>query len=275
MDPLQAVGLGIIQGLTEFLPVSSSGHLVIFQHLFGLEEPELLFDISVHIGTLVAICVIFFKEILSIIQALIHLPKLTASAGGIRHLIAENEEVRIAVLIIAGSVPTAILGIFFSKMTDQIFGTLWIVGLMLLITGTLLWFTRKIHLEGRTIKAVNLKDALVIGLIQGLAILPGISRSGSTISVALFLGIDRELAGRYSFLLSIPAILGAFLIGLDSSITKASASVEMMLLGGAIAGIVGCMALKVLLHLVKKGQLHRFAPYCWTIGGLALVWNWL
>lgn len=274
MDSIQAVGLGIIQGLTEFLPVSSSGHLVIFQHLFGLEEPELLFDISVHIGTLIAICAIFFKEIRSIIRALMSFPKLTASAGGIGHLIAENEEIRITALIIAGSVPTALLGILFSKITDQIFGTLWIVGLMLLVTGTLLWFTRKIYLEGRTIKAFNLKDALVIGLIQGLAILPGISRAGSTIAVALFLGVDRELAGRYSFLLSIPAILGAFLIGLDSSITKASASVEMMLLGGAIAGIVGYMALKVLLQLVKKGQLHRFAPYCWTVGGLSLVWNW-
>jgi len=116
MDSIQAVGLGIIQGLTEFLPVSSSGHLVIFQHLFGLEEPELLFDISVHIGTLIAICAIFFKEIRSIIRALMSFPKLTASAGGIGHLIAENEEIRITALIIAGSVPTALLGILFSKL---------------------------------------------------------------------------------------------------------------------------------------------------------------
>ncbi|MFC1858114.1 undecaprenyl-diphosphate phosphatase [Thermodesulfobacteriota bacterium] len=211
MDPLQAAVLGIVQGLTEFLPISSSGHLVIFQHLFGLKEPELLFDICVHVGTLFAVCVVFFREIRSILLTLIRLPKLAPSLNGLTHLYAENEEIRIATLIVIGNVPTAILGLMFNKIAEQIFGSLEIVGFMLLITGALLWLTRRTGIKGRPLRAVTIKDALVIGLVQGMAILPGISRSGVTISVALFLGVDREVAGRYSFLLSIPAIIGALL----------------------------------------------------------------
>ena len=275
MEPLQAIALGIIQGLTEFLPVSSSGHLVLLQNLFGLAQPELLFDICLHIGTLIAVCIVFFQEIRSILLTLLHLPGLTKSSGGLKPLFAENEDVRIALLIVAGSIPTAVLGILFHKIADQIFGAVWIVGIMLLVTGTILWFTRMAPRKGRSIVKVTMKDALVIGLVQGLAILPGISRSGTTISVALFLGVDREVAGRYSFLLSIPAILGALIMGLDSSLIQTSVSWGMILAGTASAGVVGYGALKLLLHLVKKGHLYSFAPYCWLLGVAALIWNTL
>lgn len=273
MQNIEAVVLGIIQGLTEFLPVSSSGHLVLFQNLFGFNEPELLFDISVHVGTLIAICVIFFNEIISILTTLVRLPKLMQSSGGFKKLLAENEDARIAMLIIIGSVPTGILGILFHKAAHQIFGSIWIVGLMLLITGTLLWLTRNIDGKGRIVKNVSIKDALIIGLVQGMAILPGISRSGSTIATGLFLGIDRELAARYSFLLSIPAILGALVLGLDSSIMQTSIPIFTILLGSGTAAIVGCLALIILLKVVKKGGLHFFAPYCWTLGIAALIWS--
>ena len=273
MEPLQAIALGIIQGLTEFLPVSSSGHLVLLQNLFGLTQPELLFDICLHIGTLFAVCIVFFQEIRSVLVTLLHLPGLTKSHGGLKPLLSENGDVRMALLIVAGSIPTAVLGILFHKIADLIFGAVWIVGIMLLVTGTILWFTRMVPREGRSIVNVSMKDALVIGLVQGLAILPGISRSGATISVALFLGVDREVAGRYSFLLSIPAILGALVLGLDSSLIDTSVSWKMILAGTASAGVVGYGALKLLLHLVKKGQLYLFAPYCWLLGVAALIWN--
>jgi len=275
MEPIQAIVLGIIQGLTEFLPVSSSGHLVLFQNLFGFKEPELLLDISLHVGTLIAVCIVFFKEIRAILEALVRLPGLIQTAGGLKPVFNDNEDVRIALLILVGSIPTAILGFLFHKISNQIFGTVWIVGVMLMVTGTLLWFTRQLSSEGRSLLQVSMKDALIVGVIQGLAVLPGISRSGSTISVALLLGVDREVSGRYSFLLSIPAILGAMLLGLDSSITQNSVSGGMILLGTLTAGIVGYAALKVLLRIIKQGQLYWFAPYCWLLGVGVLIWNWL
>ncbi|MCP4368233.1 MAG: undecaprenyl-diphosphate phosphatase, partial [Deltaproteobacteria bacterium] len=267
--------LGIIQGLTEFLPVSSSGHLVLFQNLLGFKEPELLLDICLHIGTLIAICIVFFQEIKTIFITLIHLPSLAKSAGGYKSLYEGNEQVRMTALIVIGSFPTALLGILFHKVADQLFGAVWIVGVMLVVTGSLLWFTRYSNPTGRPIDRFTAKDALVIGLIQGLAILPGISRSGSTISVALFMGVHREVAGRYSFLLSIPAICGALILGLDSSIGHTSISAKVILMGTISAAIIGYISLKLLMHIVKRGKLYYFAPYCWLLGLAVLIWNFL
>jgi len=275
MESLQSVMLGIIQGLTEFLPVSSSGHLVLLQNLFGIREPELLFDISLHLGTLLAVFIVFYKEILRILQTLLRLPALIKSSGNLKSVFADNEEIRIFALILIGSIPTAILGILFHKIADQIFGAVWIVGVMLLVTGTLLWFTRQMSDEGRPLIKVSIRDALMIGLIQGMAIMPGISRSGATITMALFLGMNREVAGRYSFLLSIPAILGALILGLNSTIIQTDIPGKTILLGTVIAGIVGYIALKVLLRMVKQGHLYYFAPYCWLLGAATLIWSLL
>jgi len=271
MQPIQAIMLGVIQGLTEFLPVSSSGHLVLLQNLFGLKEPEVLFDISLHVGTLIAVCIVFFPEILSILKTLLSLPGLIKTSGSMKQLYQDNEPVRMATLIVLGSIPTAILGLLFHKVVDQLFGSIWIVGFMLIITGTLLWLTRRFRIKGRPLKGTTMKDALVIGLVQGLAIMPGISRSGSTISVALFMGINREVAGRYSFLLSIPAILGALVLSLGSPAMQTTVSGGMLLMGTLTAGIVGFGALKVLLHLVNQGRLHLFAPYCWLLGFVTII----
>ncbi len=271
MNWIEAVALGVVQGLTEFLPVSSSGHLVLFQHLFGLVEPELLFDISVHVGTLVAVLGVFFRDILQMLEALVRLPGLARSAGGWGALFTTHPEIRLMGMIVAGCIPTALLGVLFANVAEQLFGTLWLVGAALLVTGTFLWFTKRQKAIGRPIGKMQLKDALIIGLIQGLAIIPGISRSGATISAALYLGVDRELAGRFSFLLAIPAILGALVLGLDSEAFHANMSVGTIVLGSLTAAVVGYLALVVLLKMVKKGQLHRFAPYCWLVGIVAIV----
>ena len=272
MTVSQAILLGILQGLTEFLPVSSSGHLVLLQRLFGIHEPELLFDISLHIGTLAATCTVFRREIGSILSTLIRLPALIKGAGGFGTLFKENEDIRIAVLIVAGSVPTAILGVLFHEIADRIFSAVRIVGAMLLVTGTLLLLTRWCGFKSRPLKQVSTKDALIIGTVQGLAILPGISRSGSTISTALFLNIDRDVAGKYSFLLSIPAMLGALIMGLNSEIIHNSVAGSRILMGSVAAACVGFIALKFLLHVVKKGRLYMFAPYCWILGIISLVY---
>ena len=273
MNAVEAILLGVVQGVTEFLPISSSGHLVLFQNLLGFREPELLFDICLHVGTLLAVFAVYLRDIISILGTLIRIPALAKTDGGYGNLYVTNEQVRIAVLIVIGSIPTAIIGLMFKEIADLLFSSIWIVGCMLLVTGCLLWFTRKLNTSGRTVKSMKARDALVIGITQGLAILPGISRSGSTISIALYLGIDRTTAGRYSFLLSIPAILGALLVSFDSNITQTSIPTVIILLGAAAATISGYLALKLLLLLVHRGKFYRFAPYCWIVGVIALAWH--
>lgn len=271
MKWIEAVILGVVQGLTEFLPVSSSGHLVLFQHLFGLVEPELLFDICVHVGTLVAVLAVFRRDILELLKTLVRVPGLIRAGGGIRTLFNSNPDFRLMVMIVLGCIPTAILGALFAKMAEQLFGTVWLVGVALLITGTFLWFTRRYKGVGRNVTEMRLKDAFIIGLVQGLAIVPGISRSGATISAALYLGVDRELAGKFSFLLAVPAILGALVLGLDGAAFQTSLPAGKILAGSLVSAAVGYAALVFLLKLVRKGQLHHFAVYCWLVGIGAII----
>ncbi len=266
----------MVQGLTEFLPVSSSGHLVLFQHFFGFEEPEVFFDICLHTGTLVAIVLVFFKELWSILKTLIRIPVLSRESGGIKPLFENNKDVRISVLILMGTIPTGILGVLFHEIADRLFSNVPLVGGMLLVTGTLLWVTRRFNTSGRTLRKVGLKDSLIIGFVQGLSILPGISRSGATISTALILGIDREVAGRYSFLLSIPAIVGATVMGFESGLLEKSSASPIALIGGTLsAAVVGYLALIVLLKIIKHGRFYTFSPYCWIVGILTLIFSYL
>jgi undecaprenyl-diphosphatase len=175
------------------------------------------------------------------------------------------------IMIAAGSIPTALIGIFFAGIAEHLFGNVWIVGIALGITGTFLWFTRLCPVKGRCMGVMRLRDALIIGSIQGLAIIPGISRSGATISAALYLGIDRELAGRFSFLLAIPAILGALVLGLDGDAFHTTLPIGLILAGSLTAALIGYAALRVLMVLVRGGRMYRFAPYCWIIGAAALM----
>lgn len=271
MDAMQAVMLGIIQGLTEFLPISSSGHLVLFQRLFGITEPALFFNISVHVGTLLAVILFFRKEIQNIIGALIGgTGRVVRKEAGLGEIMAEDD-VRMGVLIVVGSVPTAILGLLFHEAADLLFSSVAIVGWMLIVTGTFLWITRWVSKEGEGMEGLATRNAFIIGTVQGLAILPGISRSGATISAGLFLGLNRETAARYSFLLSIPAILGAEMLALKD-VTSETAGVNLTTLAGAVtAAITGYCALVFLLFVIRKGRLHMFAPYCWLVGAGALI----
>ena len=276
MNLIEAIILGIIQGLTEFLPVSSSGHLVLLQQLLGLKEAEIFFDVCVHLGTLVAVIIVFRQEIKNIIMALLRLFALAGQKDHLRLAIESDPELKMALLIVIGSIPTAILGLAFSSIADRLFASVFIVGLMLLVTGSLLWITRWAGKQARQTSGdrLTMKNAFFIGTVQGLAIIPGISRSGSTISIGLLLGIKRELAARYSFLLSIPAIVGAGLLSLKDSLGGPDLTIQIPLAGAATAAIVGYVALKLLLQVVKKGGLSLFAPYCWLIGILAIVLGW-
>jgi undecaprenyl-diphosphatase len=274
MEWIQAITLGTIQGLTEFLPISSSGHLVIFQYIFGLREAELLFDISVHLGTLVAVIIFLRKEVVSIIRSLVRGTADVFSGNPERRkALFQDPDLRLALLVIIGSIPTAAIGLMFKQMAETLFSTILIVGVNLIITGCLLWFTRRFGSRGRSLERLSWRDALMIGTVQGIAILPGISRSGSTISTGIFLGINHELSARFSFLLSIPAVLGATLLSFREFIGVDGAVWQIWLAGMFSAGIVGYLALKILVYIVRNGNLFSFAPYCWLTGSIALWWG--
>jgi undecaprenyl-diphosphatase len=269
MTLIKAALLGIIQGITEFLPISSSGHLVLVQHLLGLREAELSFDVSVHVGTLAAVILYFRQDILAILGGLAR--SLRSSAGRPE----DRTYARLAGLIVLGSIPTAAIGLALHGVADRLFASPLITGAMLLLTGALLFATRpKRHPRndaGRPLEALTIKDALVIGLVQGLAVMPGISRSGSTIAVGILTGIRHETAARFSFLLSIPAVAGAALLVLKDALGQGGVHLPTCLLGGLTAMVVGYAALALLVFLVQKGRLYLFAPYCWVVGCIAIA----
>ncbi|MBT3312324.1 MAG: undecaprenyl-diphosphate phosphatase [Desulfobacterales bacterium] len=281
MNFFQSVMLGVIQGLTEFLPVSSSGHLVLFQRLFGLKEPELLFDVCLHIGSLVAVIIFFRKDIWAIIVSVIRSTGLVFSSGIKLQDLYKDPDFKMAVLIIAGSVPTALIGFFLQKVAERLFSSIILVGFMLIATGIVLFLTgvlirykSKMETKEKDINGFLLKDSLIIGIIQGMAIIPGISRSGTTIAIGLFLGLDKETAARYSFLLSIPAIFGAGLLTLKDLPAEGGNPIGVILTGTLVSCIVGYFALKFLVYIVKQGNLYLFAPYCWIVGLITLFVGW-
>ena len=271
MEIYQGIVLGIVQGLTEFLPVSSSGHLVLGQNFFGITEPALSFDISLHLGTLFAVFLVFFKEITAMLFSLGRLLQKGISTKKINTALKEDGDVRLAALIIAGSIPTAIIGLVLKNYVHALFSSLVIVGCMLMTTGTFLWFTKKATGKGKKVIQMGFGTAIFIGICQGGAVIPGISRSGATIAAGLFSGVERETAARFSFLLSIPAIVGAEMLSLKDSFAAGADLNSATIFGTFVAFIVGTLALLALLRIVKKGRLHAFAPYCWAVGLIAIV----
>ena len=277
MEIYQGIILGILQGLTEFLPVSSSGHLVLGQNFFGITEPALAFDISVHMGTFAATVAVFRKEILSILKSLRDFASnpfcgKTDSGTGSGGRIGKNDpNIKTALLIITGSIPTACIGYFLKQYEHMIFASVPLAGTMLLVTGTFLWLTRSLDQGGTTVEGFRHKTAFLVGICQGLAVIPGISRSGATISMAVFAGIERKTAARFSFLLSLPAIFGAQLLSLKDSIGTNAGFSEAALYGTVVSFITGYFALVLLLKIVNQGKFYMFAPYCWALGVLALL----
>ena len=265
MDILSSTILGVVQGATEFLPISSSGHLVLFQNLMGFHEPELLLDTSLHIGTLLAVVIYFRRDLARLVG---EFRDLAAPGPETRNASALRERLGGALLtwVIVGNVPTALIGVGFREPLEGLFGSVPLVGGMLLVTGLLLILTRVAPGKARNL---GLLAALAVGTAQGLAIVPGISRSGATIACGLLIGLDRDLAARYSFLLSVPAIVGALALQLVSG-EVSGPGIPVLLAGGVTAAVVGLLALKLLMGMVRSGRLSWFAPYCWALG-LAVI----
>ena len=269
MDLLSAFFLGLVQGLTEFLPVSSSGHLVLAQHMLGWKEPEIFFDVCLHVGTFLAVLVVFRRDVSDFVKGGF---QFAFSGNPFRKRDLDFRE-KAFLLVVIGTVPTVIIGLFARHQMESLFASIPAVSFNLLITGTFLWLTRYADsLKDRKILQTRWRDALWVGLAQGLAIAPGISRSGSTISGALFLGLNRDWAGRFSFLLFIPAVMGALLLEL-LHLEVNEVEILPILLGTVTAGIAGYIALQFLLRLLRRGSFYVFAPYCWTVGLIGLIWG--
>ena len=275
--------LGFLQGVTEFLPVSSSGHLVVYQRLFGLsgpggaggpDETRLLFDVMVHLGTLLAVLVVFRSDIA--VLASDAWRAITGRAGG------DRGSLRLLLLLAVGTIPAAGFGLGWKDELEGLFSAPAYVGLAFLVTGSLLWLSRfpgRLGRAGRGGQAgrptrdlggTTWIDALLIGLGQALALIPGVSRSGATISIALLLGLDRRLAARYSFLLAVPAILGAVAVQIGETGGIPADQWSAVAAGTVMAAVSGYVALRLLLRIVVAGNLSRFSYYCWGIGLLTL-----
>ena len=258
MGIIDAIILGVIQGLTEFLPVSSSGHLEIAKELLNVSEQNqnLLMTVVLHAATALSTIIIFRKDIIQIIAGLFQFKW--------------NEEAQFSVKIILSMIPAAIVGLFFEEEIESLFGgQIVLVGSMLLLTGLLLFLADKAK---KTDKKVSVFNAVLIGISQAIAILPGISRSGATISTSVLLGVDREKAARFSFLMVVPLILGKMTKDmLSGDLILDSLNLPPLFFGFIAAFITGLLACKWMIRLVKKSQLKFFAYYCFAVGVISIA----
>lgn len=255
MNLVQAALLGIVQGFTEFLPVSSSGHLVIVTSLFRL-PPNVPFDILLHVATLLAVCVFFISDIIKIISAFLFDRKM------------DNPYFKLGLLAIVASIPTAIIGFALNEIFEAMFSSTLYVGCFLILTGVLIMLAETLGKAEKKEKKVSFIDALIIGTAQGCAVAPGLSRSGTTISASLLRGLDRKLAARFSFLLSIPAILGATIFKVKHIVHIINLTT---LTGFAFAAVTGYIAIAIFMGLIQKHSIKVFAYYCFVVGILSII----
>ena len=264
MDWIQALILGLVQGLTEYLPVSSSGHLTILSNFFGIDGADnLQFTVAVHVATVLSTLVVLWKEIDWILKGLFKFEM--------------NDETKYALNILVSMIPVGIVGLFFKDKVEEAFGAgLLIVGVMLIVTSILLIFSY--YAKPRVKEHISLKDAFVIGVAQACAVLPGLSRSGSTIATGLMLGDKKEKLAQFSFLMVIPPILGEALLDVlkamkGDEVVSDSIGFFPMAIGFVAAFLSGCFACKLMINLVKKGKLVYFGIYCAIIGVTVLIYQ--
>jgi undecaprenyl-diphosphatase len=269
-----ALALGVVQGLTEFLPVSSSGHLVVGAHLLEFVTPSLLFDVLLHVGTLLPVVWYYRADLWAV---LVTVGRLGRTPIGEQW---RNERgLRLLVAVAIGTLPTAVMGATLNDLFERLFSSPRAVGVAFLVTGGILMLSR-LGAGGKRGEGPEPADshlsltplrALLVGVAQGCAITPGISRSGTTITACLLLGIERTMAARFSFLLSIPAILGAVALHLREVQGTEGELWGVYLAGTLLAAATGYLALRWLVHLVRRGAMHRFSYYLWPLGVAVLV----
>ncbi len=257
MSIFEAIILGIIQGLTEFLPVSSSGHLVIAQQLLGIEQPGVTFEVMVHFGTLFSVIWIFFDDIVKLCKGIFH----------------DRVQKKLFLLLAVSLVPTGIIGLIFKPFFESIYDSYITVGFMLLGTGLMLKAISLFRRGTKDIEGMRYADALFISFAQGIAIIPGISRSGATITAAMARKLDIATAVKFSFLMSVPAILGATAMEAKDLITDGFGEINFVpyLIAALFAFLAGLIAIKTFIRLLKAQKFYYFSYYCWFVGAFVII----
>jgi len=268
MDIIKAIVISIVQGITEFLPISSSGHILLLKRLFDFEVNDNTFDIVIHFGTTIAVIIYFRREIYELIKALF-VEKINSAL--FEKVILRKDAVKLWICMIVANIPAVIVGIFFDEYLETVFGALGRIVFLILsglffYTAILLFSTNVLHnKKNKDFFSISYFDAVIIGIFQAIAVTPGISRSGSTISSATFMGVESKDAGRFSFLISIPLILGAFLFKVIKNLKidnfTDNNNVLIMIIGFIVSFITGYGALKALFNIIKKGKFWAFGVY--------------
>lgn len=274
MEYVYAVFMGLLQGVTEFLPVSSSGHLSLFQNFFGGKAPDNLFNVLLHFATLLAVCVVYRRDIAQMIVEFFRGVAALFSKTGSKEDVPPAR--RLVLMVILGTLPLFLV-LPFKDYVEALGSSTLFIGCALLVTGLLLFASDRFARGRKTEKTMTVADALLVGCGQALAVVPGLSRSGTTISAGLARGLDRPFAVRYSFLLSLPAVLGATLLEvLDVAQAGVDAAlIPQYLIGMAVAAVAGYFAIGLVNHLAKKGRFGGFAYYCWAVGVITLIATFL
>ena len=274
MTYFEATILGLVQGLAEFLPISSSGHLALLQNWFGIEETKvLLFTVLLHVGTLISVFIMYWKDIWELIVELGLTIKDICTGKGLR--MEERPVRKLGVMIIVATIPTAIIGFAFKDFFDSLYTSVIPIGVGLIITGFLLVFAEKKGESTRGIKEMNLRNAIFIGTVQGIAICPGISRSGSTLFGSLVCNLDRKFAVKFVFLISIPSILGSAILETPAAI-EAGISISQLgpvLWGMLVAAASGVVAIKSMIKIVSDKKLSVFSYYVWMLGLIVVIYG--
>ncbi len=274
MDIIQAIILGIVQGLAEFLPIASAGQVVLMTHILGVTYPtqsgSLAFNVLLHIGTLTAVIGFFWREVVQIIKSFIS-SILDLFNGQFTNNLKDDTYKRLAWLLIIGTIPVGITGALFTKRFEFFYNSVPAVSIFLIINGIILWSAEHVKRGDKKVKGITFKNALFIGLFESLALFPGISRSGSSISAGLFSGVDRVCAARFAFLLAIPSIAGAILVEFKNIGALTETNTTSIVAAYIAVVIFGFLSIGLLLRIINGTSLRIFSIYCWIVGGLALI----
>ena len=274
MTYFEAVILGLVQGLAEFLPISSSGHLALLQQWFGIDENKvLLFAVLLHVGTLISVFIVYWRDIWELIVELCLTIKDLCTGKGLR--LEERPVRKLGVMIIVATIPTAIIGLLFNDLFDKLYTSVLPIGIGLIITGFLLILAERTGNSTRGIDKMNFRNALFIGTVQGIAICPGISRSGSTLFGSLICNLDRKFAVKFVFLISIPSILGSAVMEAPDAIEAGidMAQLGPVIVGMAVAAVSGLIAIKTMIKIVSDKKLSYFSYYVWALGAAVVLYN--
>ena len=272
MTYFEAVILGLVQGLAEFLPVSSSGHLALLQQFFGIDENKvLLFAVMLHVGTLISGFIVYWKDIWELIVELCLTIKDLCTGKGLR--LEERPVRKLGVLIIIATIPTGIIGVLGGDFFDSLYTSIVPIGIGLIITGFLLVMAERMGSSSRGLEKMNFRNAFFIGLVQGIAICPGISRSGSTLFGSLICNLDRKFAVKFVFLISIPSILGSAVLELPDAIEAGVTAAEAgpVIVGMLVAAVSGLVAIKSMIKIVSDKKLSYFSYYVWVVGAFVVL----